>query len=755
MADRKVILEMEANTTNVVESFVDVEKQADETKDSVEDLSDELEDLGKTAKKSGKDTKGGLKDIGDAAEDAADKAKDAKDDVEDFGKAAKESGSTGAKGMKLFDLALKATGVGFIVGLVMELAGAFLENKKVVEALQIPMNALAAVVNLLIPPIEWLAEWLIKAFENPQQAVADLQSAFDGVSDWFNSLYTFITSKFMVSWNGMLVGIKEAQLAWKQFTGDKEGVQRLSNEIGDLKREISDFEEEAAKAADEVTEPFEQLADAVVDFANAAVEATKASNALTRQEQKLADAKRELGVQVAQEALERSKLQAIIDNERLSIDERIKAAEEALARDSKFMAERVRIAEEEVSLIKQRIEINGATEESLQALADAEIEVATARQESADMQSAFNSQVYAMEQERKAQEAELAAFRRELRLENATGLERELADLKSAHEDRLVAIDLLKISEEEKAQLRLQAEENHEKARAKLIAEKQKEVNDAILESANSRADTLAELRAVELNDLALWYDEQVKLADQAGMDTTALTEEYEKRKAEIQADYAAQEAAANEERIGRILGQVKEGLALLQGANELFGAQTVKEKREQADREAAIEEAANEEERYRLELQNYEILKEQDEQGEKQFERGKVLDIAQTTIDTYASASAAYRSMVGIPVVGPGLAIGAAAAATAAGLASVNAIRAQEYSSLAGAPPVPPSAPTTTGGGALAGQAQDVAGAPALDLSVFGEGSSTTLQAYVIGQQVTTTQQAEQLIQEQANFAG
>lgn len=53
----------------------------------------------------------------------------------------------------------------------------------------------------------------------------------------------------------------------------------------------------------------------------------------------------------------------------------------------------------------------------------------------------------------------------------------------------------------------------------------------------------------------------------------------------------------------------------------------------------------------------------------------GKALAIASATIDTYLSAQKAYSSLAGIPVVGPGLGIAAAAAAIASGIANVNKI--------------------------------------------------------------------------------
>ena len=65
---------------------------------------------------------------------------------------------------------------------------------------------------------------------------------------------------------------------------------------------------------------------------------------------------------------------------------------------------------------------------------------------------------------------------------------------------------------------------------------------------------------------------------------------------------------------------------------------------------------------------------------GEKGAKAAKAFAIVQATIDTYASAVAAYKAVVGIPVVGPALAPVAAAGAIAAGLAQVAAIKAQKY---------------------------------------------------------------------------
>jgi hypothetical protein len=64
---------------------------------------------------------------------------------------------------------------------------------------------------------------------------------------------------------------------------------------------------------------------------------------------------------------------------------------------------------------------------------------------------------------------------------------------------------------------------------------------------------------------------------------------------------------------------------------------------------------------------------------GGRHFEVYKGLAIASAVVDTYAAANAAFRSLSGIPVVGPALGAAAAAAAVVSGIANVNRIRSMQ----------------------------------------------------------------------------
>ncbi len=81
------------------------------------------------------------------------------------------------------------------------------------------------------------------------------------------------------------------------------------------------------------------------------------------------------------------------------------------------------------------------------------------------------------------------------------------------------------------------------------------------------------------------------------------------------------------------------------------------------------------------------------DSKNRAMFEVMKAAAISQTVIDTYASAQAAYKALAGIPIVGPGLAVAAAASAIAAGLARVAQIRSTSFGA---------GTPVTAGGEAV-----------------------------------------------------
>lgn len=131
----------------------------------------------------------------------------------------------------------------------------------------------------------------------------------------------------------------------------------------------------------------------------------------------------------------------------------------------------------------------------------------------------------------------------------------------------------------------------------------------------------------------------------------------------------------------------------------------------------------------------------------------GKAAAIAATTISTYQSAQDSYKSLAGIPVIGPALGAAAAGAAIVSGIAQVKKIASVKTpkgkggsASTVGAaqPAPPPQAPSFNIVGSS--DANQLAG-------VIGEQEKKPTKAYVVSSDVSTAQELDRNIIETASL--
>ena len=113
-----------------------------------------------------------------------------------------------------------------------------------------------------------------------------------------------------------------------------------------------------------------------------------------------------------------------------------------------------------------------------------------------------------------------------------------------------------------------------------------------------------------------------------------------------------------------------------------------------------------------------------------EETEAGKALAITATTIDTFQSAQASYKSLAGIPVIGPALGGVAAAAAVAMGLKNIAAIKSANSSGGVTPPSTPPPSVQTPAPQMMSG-AFDISGGVAPEAA----------KAYVVTDEMTNSQ--------------
>ncbi len=170
---------------------------------------------------------------------------------------------------------------------------------------------------------------------------------------------------------------------------------------------------------------------------------------------------------------------------------------------------------------------------------------------------------------------------------------------------------------------------------------------------------------------------------------------------------YAATEPGALDSEVARAYADYEGRLTALQEYNTSVITEMIRAHETQASIEAAYSElsvqTARKERDLRIQyagesfgavadfMENLYVVT--DSKNRAIFEVMKAAAISQTVIDTYASAQAAYKALAGIPIVGPGLAVAAAASAVVAGLARVAQIRGTSFGG---------GTPVTSGGEAV-----------------------------------------------------
>ena len=136
----------------------------------------------------------------------------------------------------------------------------------------------------------------------------------------------------------------------------------------------------------------------------------------------------------------------------------------------------------------------------------------------------------------------------------------------------------------------------------------------------------------------------------------------------------------------------------------------------------------------------------------------GKAAAVSQATIDTYLSASSAYKSVVGIPIVGPVLAPIAAGVAAAAGIMSVKKILSTKIPGKGGGGGGAPTVPTAAAFNPNAAIAQNTAGqqTPGENLQLGaqqGSTGATVIKAYVVSSDMSTEQEKDKKINDLAKL--
>ena len=390
---------------------------------------------------------------------------------------------------------------------------------KGVNALGKAMKALIAnPIGAIIMAIVVAVKALKKGFEQSETATNSLKRAFSALQPVMNAISNVFTGF------ANIVG----SIAEKAIPALVNGLMKASDWMMSLLNKLG-------IVSDEKLESFRKSIEAQK-------EAVKTTQDLTNREIALTERKRKFMEDEARLELEISELRSKAANkDEYTAKERQKFLNDAIAKEREINKEKLAIAQEEYDIMKKRSELTDNDAATNDALAAASANLYNTKREYYEKERELISQKIAAGQELSAAEKKIAEKAEEIKKEELKKVEeiQERSELSLlSNKDRELKI-LEKKYNEEKALLEkyekdtTKLTEEYEKKKQEIInsngLDKAKEINERAVQSLMNGTDR-------QLDILKKRYKEEKELLEANGIDTVNLTKEYERQVAEAKA---------------------------------------------------------------------------------------------------------------------------------------------------------------------------------------------------------------------------
>ena len=618
-------------------------------------------------------------------------------------------------GLQLFKSALISTGIGALIVAAGTLFAAFQRIQGVQDAFKAGSAALGVVLDKVMDVVAPLGQGLVKLFTEPQQAVKDLWNIvkdniinrFKGLIDIAKATGTVLKAVFTLDFDALEQGLQDYGNAVIQTAT---GVENLIGKISETGAEMA--------------------------------QAAKQAYALTQAENALKDAQIATTTVTAKQNREIAKQKGIAADTSKSIEERAEALDKALKIEAQQLQTSIALAQEELRIQRKRMALSNSLREDYEKEAQLAAAVINLETQSQEKRKEMVAQRSALRQQ---EEAKVAAARQKA-LEQAKKLQDDLETLENYHFETFASQqdkELKSVKDKYKEMVALARRRGQDTATIEETYRQQvltinKKYDDQEAEAEKTKKENEAQKRQDELN-------KEIQAEENRTAVRNAL------RLAELSAEdlKLEQEIFKEVQKWDKILAITEQGTAEY-ARIEAITSQRVADIKKRAldkeikDRQNATRQtiAMNAQAAGAIGNTLMELAQNSERNNKGLFQAGKAMALGTATVNTALAVTDALAK----DGVGPGTRFLAAAAAGITGAAQIAAISKTQYKGGA------PVATAPSGAGAPTPTTTTEATPPTINLDFLGQGGQeNAIQAFVISQNVTNQQQANQLLQDQA----
>jgi hypothetical protein len=671
-----------------IKKTIEIDVNASSAEKDVKKLTSQFEDLGKTATKS-------INNIEKAAEDT------------------EKSTKSLAEGFKGVGLAIKAMGIGLIIGALSTLQEVFMGNQKVADTFAAVMgtvsNVFSQVTNVIVSMVE---------------KVGGATNGFEGLRKTIGGLLTLSLTPLKAAFYGIKLTIDEVRLAWEESIfgdDDPKTIKKLTERINETKASLKEVGTDAVSAGKQVANNIGKAVTEVGAVVQGSVEGISKISIAGAYEQAKANVQLQNTAKLAEanqarlvEQYDRQaeKLRQVRDEERNSVEDRIKANNDLN------------------KVLKNQ-------EQAMLGQADAQIAAAQstlAQNKSIENQVALTNALA----NREGVLAQIEGLRSEQKA-NDLALNKELIDLTKTKQE---AETQLAVNESNFAAERIRNEEAQLNAKKNAL-EQNKIIELERLQNVIDSSNLGTQARVDAENEYALKKQEieqQILLAEDA-------IAEFKRNKAvENQQLLIDNEALTFETRRNALIEQER----LLLEDKALSEEQRNAITKQYSDARIEIDKREAEAKLALLNAVSSGLSMAADELGQSTA-AGKAAAVAAATISTYTAIAGQLQAFSKVPI--PGYAIAQAIVTGATGLLQVKKILSVKTPKSSGGG----SSPSISGGGSsaspMAAPNFNVVGNSGVNQIAQTLGSQQPVQAYVVANNVTTAQALDRNIIQNASM--
>ena len=319
-----------------------------------------------------------------------------------------------AKGFKGVGLAMKAAGFAIIMKVVDKVSEALMRNQQVADTVETVFTAIGIV-------FKQITDVLIDVFKS----VSEATNGFDALQKVLGGALSISINLVVGAIQGMMLGVKKAQLAWEESflgDGDPDTIKRLNLEIEEVGNKLDETGNRIKKAGSDIADNFVEavgevgsLAEGVAVGVSDAIDKIDVKSALS-QAKRVVQNKKNYGLleSQSQRLIEQYDLEAetqrqIRDDDRKTVEERIKANDELLNVLNKQASEEKKAIDARISALNEQVRLEGESNELTKELFD------------------LNTELIAID-------AKVAGFKSE-QLVNQVGLQKEILEITNSQKN--------------------------------------------------------------------------------------------------------------------------------------------------------------------------------------------------------------------------------------------------------------------------------------------------------------------------------